>query len=171
MGTSIKMLMAGVTALLSVAATTPGSHARPMWDTSPVHVTRNVSPAPKVVNLRVGEHRHFDRAVIDLDGKVPGYTVRYVRGLTYEGSGEAVPLRGRKFISITLFPARAHNASGESVYEGPKLQQYNMQALRGVAFTGDYEAQVSLGLALRERTDFRVLVLHSPNRMVIDMRH
>lgn len=168
---SIKAATAGATALLSVVATAPVSQARPVWDTSPVQVTRNVAPMPKVVDLRVGEHPNYDRVVIDLKGKVPGYTVRYVRKLTYDGSGKAVPLRGKKFMSITLFPARAHNASGESVYEGPRLRQYRMPALRGVAFTGDYEAQVSFGLALRERSDFRVFVLHGPNRIVIDARH
>ena len=106
----IKALVAVVTALVSVAATASASHALPVWDTSPVQVTRNVKPTPKVVDLRVGEHRNFDRVVIDLAGKVPGYTVKYTRMLTYEGSGEAVPLKGRKFMSIALFPARAHNA-------------------------------------------------------------
>jgi len=168
---SIRVVIATATALLSVVATAPVSHARPAWDTSPVRVTRDVAPAPKVTDLRVGEHCRFDRVVIDLDGKIPGYTVRYVRELRYDGSGEAVPLRGRKFISVTLFPARAHNARGESVYEGPRLRQYDMPALRGVAFTGDYEAQVSFGLALRDRSDFRVFTLHAPNRIVIDVRH
>lgn len=173
MKVSFKLVMAAATALLSTAATTPApaSHARPVWDTSPVHVARDVSPQPKVVDLRVGEHRNFDRVVIDLDGRVPGYTVRYVRDLTYDGSGAAVPLRGRKFIAVGLFPARAHDARGDSVYEGPRLRQYRMPALRGVAFTGDFEGQVSLGLALRSRTDFRVSVLHAPNRIVIDVRH
>jgi hypothetical protein len=167
----IKALVAVVTALVSVAATASASHALPVWDTSPVQVTRNVKPTPKVVDLRVGEHRNFDRVVIDLAGKVPGYTVKYTRMLTYEGSGEAVPLKGRKFMSIALFPARAHNAQGASVYDGPKLRQYQMPALRGVAFTGDYEAQVSFGLALRQRSDFRVFFLHAPNRIVIDVKH
>lgn len=168
---SIKALVAGATVLLSVAATAPASHARPQWDTSPVHVTRNVKPTPKVVDLRVGEHRNFDRVVIDLKGKVPGYAVRYVRKLTYDGSGDAVPLRGRKFVSITLFPAKAHGPSGASVYDGPMLRQYTMPVLRGVAFTGDYEARVSFGLSLRQRSDFRVFTLRAPNRIVIDIRH
>ncbi len=168
---SAKVVMAAATALLSTVAVAPPSHARAVWDTSPVRVTHNVSPVPKVVDLRVGEHRNFDRVVIDLDGKVPGYTVKYVRSLTYDGSGEAVPLRGRKYMSITLFPAKAHNNSGGSVYEGPKLRQYHLPALRGVAFTGDFEAQVSFGLALRKRSDFRVFTLHKPNRIVIDVRH
>jgi hypothetical protein len=43
--------------------------------------------------------------------------------------------------------------------------------LRGVAFTGDFEGQISFGLALRHRSDLRVLELHAPNRIVIDVRH
>ena len=167
----IKAIAAVATALVSVVATAPASHARPVWDTSPVQVTRNVKPTPEVVDLRVGEHRNFDRVVIDLDGKVPGYTGRYVRKLTYDASGEAVPLKGRKFMSVVLFPARAHNAQGASVYDGPKLRQYQMPALRGVAFSGDYEAQVSFRLALRQRSDFRAFFLHAPNRIVIDVKH
>jgi hypothetical protein len=98
-------------------------------------------------------------------------TVRYVRSLRYDGSGQAVPLRGRSFIAITLSPAKAHNAHGTNVYEGAQLQQYRLPVLRGVAFTGDFEGQVSFGLALRHRSDFRVLELQSPSRIVIDVRH
>ena len=168
---SIKVVVAAATALLSTVATAPASQARAVWDTTPVRVTHNVSPAPKVVDLRVGEHRNFDRVVIDLDGRIPGHTVKYVRSLRYDGSGQAVPLRGRKFISVTLSPARAHNARGHSVYEGPRLRQYRMPVLRGVAFTGDFEGRVSFGLALRNRSDFRVFELHAPNRIVIDVLH
>lgn len=164
-------VVAVTAALVSSVATAPASLARPVWDTTPVHVTHSVPPTPKVVDVRVGEHRRFDRVVIDLDGRVPGSTVRYVRSLRYDGSGQAVPLRGRSFIAITLSPAKAHNAHGNNVYEGAQLQQYRLPVLRGVAFTGDFEGQVSFGLALRHRSDFRVLELQSPSRIVIDVRH
>jgi hypothetical protein len=154
-----------------VALTPSASLARPAWDDAPVHVTRHVKPIPKVVDVRVGAHRNFDRVVIDLRGKLPGYDVRYTRHLSYDGSGDRVPLRGRKFIAIALMPARAHNAHGDSVYAGPKLRQYRFDALRGVALTGDFEGVVSLGLSLRHRTDFRVTVLHAPNRIVVDVKH
>ncbi len=168
---SFKLAVVTATALASTVATAPMAQARPAWDTTPVRVTHNVAPQPKVVDLRVGEHRNFDRVVIDLDGRMPGYHVRYVRQLHYDGSGNDVPLRGRKFIAVTLFPARAHNAQGGDVYQGPDLQQYHFPALRGVALTGDFEGQVSFGLALRNRNDFRVFELHGPNRLVIDVRH
>ncbi len=66
------LVVAVTAALVSGVATAPAALARPVWDTTPIHVTHNVSPTPKVVDLRVGEHRHFDRVVIDLDGRVPG---------------------------------------------------------------------------------------------------
>ncbi|MEJ7690320.1 MAG: hypothetical protein WKF76_07730 [Nocardioidaceae bacterium] len=114
----IKLTIAAVAALATSIAAAPPSEARDAWDTTRVHVTRHVSPVPKVVDLRVGEHPRFDRVVIDLRGKRTGYTVGYVRRLTYDGSGEQVPLRGRRFVSVRLTPTVAHNQSGASVYSG-----------------------------------------------------
>jgi hypothetical protein len=164
--------VAAATASVLVLASASPSLARPAWDDSPVQVTHNVKPQPKVIDLRVGAHSRFDRVVIDIDGKVPGYNVRYVRHLSYDGSGERVPLKGKKFIAIAFTPAKAHGPSGHNVYAGPELQQYRQfDTLRGVAFTGDFEGVVSLGLSLRQRADFRVTVLHAPNRIVIDLKH
>jgi hypothetical protein len=171
MMTIARAMTVGVAAVLVTTLVAPTSHARPAWDTSPVKVTRNVKPTPKVVDLRTGEHRNFDRVVIDLNGKVPGYRVRYVKQLTFDGSGDPVPVHGRKFISVQLTPAKAHNAKGESVYEGPRLRHREFDVIRDVAFTGDFEAVVSFGISLRRKENFRVFVLHDPNRLVIDVRH
>ena len=161
-----------VAAAALVLLVAPPSLARTAWDDSPVRVTHNVKPQPKVIDLRVGAHANFDRVVIDLDGKVPGYDVRYRRHLSYEGTGDRVPLKGRKFIAIALTPAKAHDRHGHEVYAGPDLQQYSQfETLRGVAFTGDFEGYVTLGLSLRHRADFRVTVLHFPNRIVVDLKH
>lgn len=145
--------------------------ARPTWDTTPVHVTHKVQPSPRVVNLRVGEHPTYDRVVIDFAGKFPGYDVRYVKELRYEGSGEQVPLNGRRFIEIKLTPAVAHDSNGNSVYAGPQLEKYQLPTLRGAAFLGDYEGYVSFGLALGHLDTFRVLEVGNPNRLVIDLHH
>lgn len=168
----VRASMAVLAALALILVVAPASLARPAWDDSPVHVRHNVSPQPKVVDLRVGAHAGFDRVVIDVDGKVPGYDVRYIHRLRYDGSGQRVPLKGKKFIQIGLMPAKAHGRVGHSVYTGPELQQYrSFDTLRGVALTGDFEGVVSLGLSLRDRADFRVTVLHAPNRIVIDLKH
>ena len=161
-----------VAAAATVLVAAPPSTARPAWDDSPVHVERHVRPQPKIVDLRVGEHQRFDRVVIDVDGKMPGYDVRYVHRLRYDGSGQRVHLKGKKFIQIALMPAKAHGRVGHSVYTGPDLQQYrSFPTLRGVAFIGDFEGVVSFGVSVRHRADFRVSVLHAPNRIVIDLKH
>lgn len=169
---TLRSVAATATATLAMAAlVAPTALAAPPWGTGPVVVKHDVSPAPRVVDLRVGQHVHFDRIVIDLHGKAPGYSARYVHRLRYDATGDVVPLRGRRFIAVTVTPATAHRADGSSVYTGPRLKQYRLPTLRGVAFTGDFEGTVSFGLSLRRHADFRVFVLHAPNRLVVDRRH
>jgi hypothetical protein len=167
-----RWITAVVAAVLTTALIAPPATARPRWDTSPaVFHHDNVRPMPNVVDLRVGEHANFDRVVIDLERRVPGYDVRYVRKLRYDGSGEPVPLKGKRFVAVTLFPAKAHNQKGASIYTGPRLRQYHLPTLRGVAMTGDFEGYVSFGLSLRSKEDFRVFILRKPKRIVIDLHH
>lgn len=171
MKTGRKALLTVMAVLLLPVLIAQPSSARASWAKSPVQVTRHVSPTPRIVDLRVGEHPTYDRVVIDMTGPIPGYRVAYVDGLRYDPSGEAVPLPGARFIQITLTAATAHDTKGQSVYHGPKLAKYTMTTLRGAAFTGDFEGVVSFGLALGHLDTFRVFELHAPNRLVIDVHH
>ena len=67
----------------------------------------------KVVNVRTGQHYCFDRLVIDLNGPVAGYTVRYVPEVVQDGSGLPIPLRGQAFIQLTV-NAPAYDDAGKS---------------------------------------------------------
>jgi hypothetical protein len=167
----IRTMTVAMTAVLVSTLGSAPSQARPVWDTSPVKVIKHTKPTPKVIDMRAGEHKNFDRVVIDVKGKLPGYKVRYVRQLTYDGSGAPVDVHGRKFIQVTLTPAKAHNAKGEPVYMGPRIGHFEFDVLRDVAFTGDFEAVVSFGISLRRKEDFRVFTLDEPNRIVIDVHH
>jgi hypothetical protein len=166
-----KTLTVATAVLASALVGAPSGLAQQSVEPVTALLRHEAAGPPKVVNLRVGEHAHFDRVVIDVRGTVPTRTVRYVHRLTYDASGEPVPLHGRRFLEVTLFPARTYRADGTSVYRGPQLQQYSMPVLRGVAFTGDFEGYVSFGIALRRHVAYHVSVLHSPNRIVIDLHH
>jgi hypothetical protein len=168
MKTSLRSVAAAAAVIALAVAFAPNAAARPAWDTTRVTVDREVRP-PKVVDARVATHPNFDRVVVDLRGQLPGYDIRYVRHLRYDGTGNIVALNGRRFLAVLVRPANAHDASGASVYAGPELQQYSFPVLRGIAFTGDFEGQVSLGIALRKKADFRVTVLRQPQRIVIDL--
>ncbi|HST71879.1 hypothetical protein [Kocuria sp.] len=130
---------------------------------------------PHVTNVRAGEHRCFDRLVIDLDGKLRGYDVRYkqFRGI---GSGDAIPLRGTDLVITVNAPA--YDADGDATYEfsnGRELVDVSdYRTFRQVAWGGSYEARTSVGLGVRARLPFRVFVLEGPNRgsrLVVDVAH
>jgi hypothetical protein len=164
-------LAAAATALALVGTSIPAG-ALPAYTTeSTTYTNSRLQGQPMVVGLRVSEHAGFDRVVIDVDGRRPGFRVRYVAQLSYDGSGDDVPLRGRKRLSLALLPARAHDAEGHSGYAGPRLQQYDLPMLRGVAFTGDFEGVVSFGLTARAKRGYRVFTLTDPSRIVIDLKH
>jgi len=160
-------------AFVGVASAHSSSQPKPT-STKTVVVTRHPTPTPLVLNLRLGRHRGFDRAVVDLSGPLTGYRVGYVKKLAYDGSGEPVPLSGKAFLQVALSPANAHAFVGEhalNVYSGPRLTQPRMPTIKGAAFTGDFEGIVSFGLALDHKAGFRVFTLKNPSRLVIDIAH
>ncbi|MCX5194246.1 hypothetical protein OOK31_10115 [Streptomyces sp. NBC_00249] len=126
---------------------------------------------PLVVNARWGGHCTYDRIVIDLQGYVPEVTVSPVSELVYDGSGKPVPLAGKYFLEIRLHPAAGHDDAGNNVYLGPKLQKIYLSKLKGLALTGDYEGYVTFGAAFDTRPAYGTTVLHSPERVVVDISH
>jgi hypothetical protein len=68
-----------------------------------------------ITNVRSGKHPCFERLVVDLKGKAPGYTVRYVKAVYAQGSGKKIPLRGGAFLDITV-KAPAYNSAGHATY-------------------------------------------------------
>jgi hypothetical protein len=126
--------------------------------------------AGKALDVRVGEHRCYDRMVVDLGtGAMPGYRVRYIGAVRSQGSGRVVPLRGRAQLEITLrggavpgFPARGSDLAGVSGF----------REFRQVAGAGSAEGSTEIGLGVRARHPFRVSVLNGPgrdSRLVIDV--
>ncbi len=131
----------------------------------------------QVVNVRTGPQPCFDRLVIDLNGAVAGYSIRYVPQVLQDGSGLPVDLRGNAFLQITV-NAPAYSAGGNATYTpADKNELTNVSSyktFRQVAFAGSFEGYTSLGLGLRARLPFRVVTLAGPgtgSRLVIDVAH
>lgn len=155
-----------------VATSAPSATALPDFRTERAHrAPADGVKMPKVVDLRFAEHGRFDRVVIDVRGRRPGYTIDYTKRLHQDGSGQLVKLRGKQKMFIRLSPAYAHDNQGEPVYEGPRHKRLDLPTLRGVAFTGDFEGVVSFGFGLDRRAPFRIFTLHKPTRIVIDFKH
>jgi hypothetical protein len=154
-----------------LAPAVPVAAEAPLWHDQATSWTNPAARSPKVVDLRFAAHDRFDRVVIDIVGAIPAGRAHYARRFHHDGSGAPVPIRGRSGIALTLNPAVAHDAQGHNVYEGQQIARPSLETLKALAFTGDFEGTVSFGFALTHRADYRVFLLHDPQRLVIDFRH
>jgi hypothetical protein len=132
-------------------------------------------PGP-VTNVRAGRHTCYDRLVIDLKGKAPGYTVKYVSNVYTEGQGAVVPLRGgAKLLVVTRAPA--YSATGAASYTPANQRELvnvtGYTTFRQVAWAGTFEGQTSMGLGVRARLPFRAFTIQDAtgSRLVVDVAH
>jgi len=158
----------------STAAVTSASCPRG-WGSLPEANSR-MTQAP-VIAVRTGRHACFDRLVVDLHGRAPGYDVRYVRTVRQEGSGSVVPLRGGAKLQVVV-RAPAYSQTGRATYTPKnKAELANVsgyRTFRQVAFAGSFEGQTTIGLGVRARLPFRVFTLAGPgtnSRLVVDVAH
>lgn len=132
----------------------------------------------RLTGVRTGGHECFDRVVVDLDGTLANrsYSVRYVRAVRQEGSGDRVPLRGGAAIEVVL-GAPAYDAKGRATYtpRNPKelVNTRGFRTLRQAAWAGSFEGQSTLGLGVAKRTPMRAFVLRGTggDRLVLDIAH
>ena len=124
-------------------------------------------------DVRVGRHDSagFDRVVFYLGGR-SGATaqvarVHYVPRVFADGSGDPITLRGSAFLAVNLRPAVAHTEAGRPTT--PRRIVVPYRALKEVRLAGDFEGVVTYGLGVAARSDFRVLSLSAPNRLVVDV--
>lgn len=147
------------TGVPSASATT----CRTQWGSTAEHaggLTR-----AQVVGARTGSHACFDRLVVDLASRSAGYRVSYVDQVRAEGSGEVVPTRGGARLQVVVLAPAHDPRPGMPSTAG-------MRTFRQVAWAGSFEGQTTLGLGVRARLPFRVLVLTGDQpRLVVDVAH
>ncbi len=171
------MLRRTLTHMASVAAAgalivglVPPAEAAPQWRPDETSWKNPAATRPEVVDLRYARHEHFDRVVIDIHGRRPGYRTIFTSQLSYDGSGKRVPLKGRFKMYVVLRPAYAYTESGEALYRGPRLVRPGLPTLTGIALTGSFEGDTTFGFTSRKRP-YRIFTLTRPSRVIVDFRH
>ena len=91
----------------------------------------------------------------DIGGKLPGFTVKFVKHVIADASGNTIKLPGKRFVLITLRPAQAHKASGAPTISG-KVHKPGFPMLKAWVLAGDDEGVVSFGIGLGAATKVRV---------------
>lgn len=140
--------------------------------------TSDRHPDAEVVTVRSGEHRCFDRLVVELDGKAPGYEVKYVKRFVPSPDGKVVRLRGDATLQITMLGVRAHDEDGNPTYAPAKRSEMlpvrDYRTFRQAYWGGTFEGTTVIGLGVRARLPFRVFTLKGPGdhrRLVVDVAH
>lgn len=122
-------------------------------------------------SVRTGQNEGFDRLVLEFDGGVPGYTVRFAeRPLRQCGSGLPIEVDAPHTFQIELESAAAHDEQGQPTVRD-RDRTLDFPVLRTARLTCDYEGVVEWVLGTDRRTEFRVFTLPDPARLVVDLRH
>ncbi|MBM7807421.1 hypothetical protein JOD57_003258 [Geodermatophilus bullaregiensis] len=178
--TRAAVVLAATAAAVSVAAApaTAAPSCGVVWGSTPE--TAADSGGGTLDDVRTGRHDCYDRLVLDLDGVDAGdvgYDVRYVPAVRQDGSGTAVPLRGAADLQVVVH-VPAHDGAGRATYdpaddaEAADVSGYS--TFRQVAWARSFEGRSTVGLGVRARLPFRVVVLDGPDdgaRLVVDVAH
>ena len=134
------------------------------------------APRPRIrprvlADVRTGAHESFDRVVFEFAGDtLPGYHVGYGRGPVIAcGSGDEVHVAGGAALRVRMDPARAHAGYEPTIRD--RRRDTDMETLRELVLTCDFEGQVAWALGTAGQVPFRVLTLSGPARLVVDVRH
>lgn len=150
------------------AANPPGQAE---WSTSTREAGKAGAGASILRAMRVGRNAGFDRLVLDFgDSPVPPYHIEYVDSPVRAcGSGEAVPVAGQGWLRVRLRGSQAHDGAGNATVRDRQIVA-TTPVLREVEIICDFEGEVEVVLGVQTPNPYRVLVVPTPNRLIVDVR-
>jgi hypothetical protein len=157
------------------AATTTTTPAAPAsWSTATKHGPGNHQladgPSAKLATVRAASHPGYDRVVFQFEGtKVPAYRIGYVREIALgETDDQFLTLQGDALIEVTINGTASDDYRPGTQTMPDKLTPALPQ-VRQLGLAEDWEGVVRIGIGLDHRAGFRVLELHGPVRVVVDV--
>jgi hypothetical protein len=125
-----------------------------------------------IVDVRIGMHDGYDRVVFEFTAGTPELTLdRATPPFTQDGSGQPVEAEGQSFLVLVMRGGTKQTEDGTSSYDGPTDFDPRFSQLVDLIEGGDFEAQSTWYLGLREEACVRLSLLTGPDRIVIDVEH
>ena len=124
-----------------------------------------------VSDIRVGRQDGFDRVVFELGGTgTPGWDVRYVDSASSQGSGDAVDVAGDAVLQVTLTGMGYPYETGVEEYSAAApLSAADTETVTEVVFDNTYEGTTVSFVGTTGQAPFRVYLLESPTRVVVEV--
>ena len=126
-----------------------------------------------VSDIRVARQDGFDRVVFEVGGTVtPGWDVRYVDVASSQGSGDAVDVAGDAVLQVSLTGAGYPYDTGVEEFSssGP-VSASGTDVVTEVVFDATYEGTTTAFVGTTRKAPFRVYLLESPARVVVEVAH
>jgi hypothetical protein len=130
-----------------------------------------VAPSATLMAIRAAHHAEtipaYDRVVFQINGRLPDtISIQYVPRLIADASGHVLPITGKGILQLRLSPASAHTSVGQPTV--PARIHSSLPLVKEIVRSGDFEAVVSYGIGVSQKTEYRVFTLTNPTRVVID---
>lgn len=139
------------------------------WGTHPLSSDHEPGELATITEARIAENQGFDRIVIEMGDDLPSWEVRYLEEASHCGSG--FPVEGvENPLAIRITPARAHDLEGNVTVED-RDQYPGLDTITRALIVCDFEGNVEWVLSVPTPRPFRVMELHEPARLVVDVRH
>ena len=124
--------------------------------------------------VRAAGHGGVDQVVFEFSGAAPGYRVGYeAKPVREDGSGAEVALAGGFALAVRMDNASAYHLEGDAshpTYTGPKrISPSGTANVVELVNNGDFEGVLTWTLGVRDKAGFKVTVLSSPPRLVVDV--
>jgi hypothetical protein len=142
------------------------------WTAGNVTLKRAPGMPVTLRSVRAGQHPDFDRVVFEFDGaSLPGYRLEYVdKPIIKCGSGDPTSVAGQGWLQVTLTPARGHDDKGQATVAERELKP-GLPVILELERTCDFEGEVTWVLGNKGPNKYRVMELHEPTRLVVDVQH
>ena len=142
-------------------------------DTSPDTGVASAGSFVTVTKVRTGLHDGFDRVVFEAEGTgTPGWDVRYVDEASGQGKGDNIPVEGEAILQVTITGVGYPTETGIEEYDGSSpLPGAGTEVVTEVVWDSTFEGTSVAFVGLTEKTPFRVYLLESPTRVVLDVAH
>ena len=160
------------TASASLPDTTDFAPASAGWTAGIVRLPGSGSGQAVLMSVRHAVHARFDRLVFEFaPGARPIAHTEYIDSpVRHCASGEVVPMAGDAWLELKLTDAVAHTDEGHPTIN-ERAQSLNLPIVKELKLTCDFEADVTWVAGVSSPQKYRLFVLESPPRVVIDFRH
>jgi hypothetical protein len=164
-----------VVAVLASAGTSVAIDTMPGASTHPASAPAKSRTTALLTAIRVARHEGYDRVVFQFRNVLPGYDVRYVaRPVVQDGSGRVVSVTGAYVLRVRMssaLDADLTKSGAPRTYTGPTRISPSTPEVAQLVRTGGFEGVLTWVVGVRDRVDFRVMTLHNPARLVVDLRN